>query len=87
MKIAIIKKLVRSIEYGGYHIYIYPRRQTPKAIQFYLFDRNNKLTKETIWIPKSSIEKAKLGTAYYDLDWLIEDYENKVKLVKIGYRL
>jgi hypothetical protein len=46
-----------------------------------------KLTRETLWIPKSSIENGKDGIEYYGLDWIFSDYREQEKLEKIGYRL
>lgn len=87
MKILPDKKLIRCFEYAGYKIYLYPKRIKGEAIEFYLFDINKKLTKETLWIPKSSIKRGKDGRWYYGLDWMFDDYKKREKLEKIGYRL
>src|SRR3989338_1399075 len=59
MKINLKKEFIRYFEYAGYQIYIYPKREKGQAFEFYLFDSNKKITKETLWIPKSSIENIK----------------------------
>jgi len=87
MKINLKKEFIRYFEYAGYQIYIYPKREKGQAFEFYLFDSNKKITKETLWIPKSSIENGKDGREYYGLDWIFNDYSNREKLEKIGYRL
>jgi len=87
MKIKLNRKLIRKFEYAGYYIYLYPKRFTEKAVEFYLFDTKNNLTKETLWIPKSSIESGKDGIEYYGLNWIFDDSENRDRLEKIGYRL
>lgn len=87
MKKGLNKDWLRHFEYAGYTIYIYPKTQTDKALEFYLLDPKDRLTKETLWIPKSAIENNKDGSEYYGLDWIFDDYKNKEKLEKIGYRL
>lgn len=82
---ALDKKLIRYFEYTGCRIYIYPKKKTEKAIEFYLFNPEFIKTRETIWIPKSSIQKD--GIEYYNVDWIFDEYENREKLEKIGYRL
>ena len=87
MKNIIDKKLVRCFEYEGYKIFIYPKKKTEKAIEYYLLDPKGIKTKETIWIPKSSIEDQKDGIECYDIDWILDEYENRDKLEKIGFRV
>ncbi len=87
MKMKINNKLIRRIEYAGYTIYIYPKRITEKAVEFYLFNPKKELTRETIWIPKSSIERGKDGIDIYGLNWIFDDYKNREKVEKAGYEL
>ncbi len=88
MKTELKKELIRYFEYEGYKIYIYPKKIKDNAIEFSLCNPHNKLTRETIWIPKSAIEGKKDGIEYYGLDWLFDNnYENQQKLRKIGYCL
>ncbi len=79
------KEFVRKIEYAGYVIHIYPKQVREKAVQFYLMNPKMQKTKETIWIPKSSIRNGKDGSNYYGLNWLFSEYENKEKLYRAGY--
>ena len=81
------KEFIRRIEYAGYIIYLYPKKMTEKAIEFYIFNPKRKLTKETIWIPKSSMRNKKEGIEYYGMKWLFKDDEAREKLQRIGYRI
>jgi hypothetical protein len=81
------KQYIRRFEYAGYTICIYPKRDTEKAVEFYLFDPKMHLTKETIWIPKSSIDSGKDGIEYFGISWIFDEYKNREKLERIGYRL
>jgi len=87
MKIEINKGWIRYIEYAGYRICIYPKKITSKAVEFHLLDSKNRITRETVWIPKSSIENGKEGVEYYRLHWIFDNPENRDKLERIGYRL
>lgn len=79
-------KFVFHFEYAGYHINIYPKKIKAKAIEFLLFDAKNNLTKESLWIPKRTFEKRE-GNELLDTDWLFDEYKNREKLERIGYRL
>ena len=87
MKIQLNKKLIRHLEFAGYWINLYPKNSTLKAVEFYLLGISDEITKETIWIPKSSIENGRDGDRYYGLDWIFDNPENQDKLERIGYRL
>ena len=82
----IDKKLIRCFEYASYRIYLYPKKLTIKAVEFYLINPQNKITKETIWIPKSSMDN-KNGIEYSGIDWIFNEYENREKIEKIKYKL
>lgn len=85
MKTKLKKEFIRRIEYGGYYIYLYKKRETEKAIELRILNLKMELTKETIWIPKASIKKE--GIDYFGTSWIFDKYENREKIERAGYRL